>query len=856
MMRVHAVTVPSADPSEDDAGEAPGPNPLLLVHEAMKGKYRLALALALLGGVIGAAVGYFASPPLFATTAQVQIKPNLPRILYQNEQNEQIPRFESFVESQLSLIRSNRVFDTAAQNPIWKEKKITLPTSVAMSNGFTVWRTKNGEIISVTMEHPDRRVAQLTVFTMVKAYEALYVAAESASDVERSQVLEARRDTLTSQRNDLLERIHSAAQEYGSGSLEPIYGAKVSELNKLDAEMNRIKLALAHAESVGHGPASNGPASNDPASQPAGGAMPALPPPTLLDVSRDSADVRQQVTMLGKAKFDLTRMISRMGAGHVEVKEQQRLIAQLQQNLDDAVKAYGLLRPDGTGGPAGAGELAALRNSEARVRKLYESVKEETATLGRKQLQIEQLRGEADLLKGKLDEVNTRIDELSVESATAGRINVISYGERPLTPIKDHRKQFTAAGGLGGSLLGPAILILVGLLDPRFRSTTDARAKLRGPTRILGALPYLPDLATDPEELASAAHGIHQIRVLLQVQGARDGHRVFALTSSTPGVGKTSIALALGYSFAGSSSRTLLVDLDLMSGGLSSRTVGLPKLRAPQLLARTLSPVALTFIAPDDVPRQAAHETYVSPVQKLQEFEGSLNAAFETIEGSAGERDGRPVTTVTSTADAAMHASSVPIEQSGLHHGMQLQSAAAPGKDPAPSGGLQMGLLDVMEGMPLSDCLTQTEEPNLSVLSLGGAGPQHVSRLSPEVLRRIIREARGRYDTVLIDTGPIMGSIEASMVASEVDAVLMAVSRGEQRSLTEQAMELVLSTGARLGGIIFNRAASMDVMVSGSSNRSGFDSAARLNGGRSSQRSNQRLGPLARAVVTSGHSAN
>jgi Mrp family chromosome partitioning ATPase/uncharacterized protein involved in exopolysaccharide biosynthesis len=833
MSRVDSVTNPRTDPYDDEPSGRSAPSPLAMIHECLKGRYLLAFALLVAGALMGAALGYKLAPPLFATTAQIQIKPILPRILYENEQNSAIPRFDNFVESQLSLIRSNRVIDAAMQRPEWKDKKVTPPTNSEMYTGMSAWRTKNGEVLSVYMEHRNPRVAFMCVQTIVKTYVDMYVTADNQSLANRLEVLENRRTELTKERDELQAKILAMAQEYGSGSLEPIYHAKLSELNKLDSELNRIRLAIAHIDA----------AAAQPDSQPQAAAP--LTPLTPELAAMESSDVRAQLRSVRAAQFELEGLVARLGARHIQVVEQRRVVEQLQMNLEEAMRAYELSRTGGVGPDGGKLELVSLRNSEKRIQQLYDALKEETVALGRKQLQIDALRGEVTTVSGRLKEVDNRIDQINVESALSGRISVITYGDPPKTPVKDRRTAFAAAGGLGGGAIGPALLILLGLLDGRFRSTTDARSKLRGPIRILGALPYLPDGATDPEELASAAHGIHQIRVLLQVQASREGHRVFALTSSSPGVGKTSIALALGYSFAGSSSRTLLIDLDLISGGLSARTAGLPRLPAPRLMQPATSS-GLRFVPhPQDSPPQPADAdeaaTYVTPVHQLDEFDGSLQQGFETVEGSGGNR-------------SAVPAPSTPPPRVGVAHGIPLaarEARQARGESAQPNA----GLLDVMEGMPLGDCLTQTEEPNLSVLPLGGAGPQHVSRLSPDLLRRIIREARGRYDTVLIDTGPVMGSIEAAMVASEVDAVLMAVSRGEQRSLTEQAMDLVLSTGARLGGIIFNRAASVDVMMSGSSNRSGFAGAAVRFGGARGPRAGQ-LGPLAGAVVTSGQSAN
>ena len=87
---------------------------------------------------------------------------------------------------------------------------------------------------------------------------------------------------------------------------------------------------------------------------------------------------------------------------------------------------------------------------------------------------------------------------------------------------------------------------------------------------LLGILPNLPDRLTDPAQAATAAHCVHQIRTMLQINAGED-RNVFAITSASPGDGKTSLTLALGLSFAASGSRTLLIDGDLVGAGLSTR---------------------------------------------------------------------------------------------------------------------------------------------------------------------------------------------------------------------------------------------------------------------------------------------
>ena len=41
---------------------------------------------------------------------------------------------------------------------------------------------------------------------------------------------------------------------------------------------------------------------------------------------------------------------------------------------------------------------------------------------------------------------------------------------------------------------------------------------------------------------------------------------------------------------------------------------------------------------------------------------------------------------------------------------------------------------------------------------------------------------------ILVDTGPILGSIEASLVCAAADGVVLAVSRGQSRPLVEKSL--------------------------------------------------------------------
>src|SRR5437868_794020 len=96
---------------------APPANPLIVVHSLLRGRYRLAICLALVGLAIGAPIGYIAPKPQYTSLGVIRVQPIIPKILYPTEQNGPMPMFEAFLASQVALIQSKRVTGEAMLEP-------------------------------------------------------------------------------------------------------------------------------------------------------------------------------------------------------------------------------------------------------------------------------------------------------------------------------------------------------------------------------------------------------------------------------------------------------------------------------------------------------------------------------------------------------------------------------------------------------------------------------------------------------------------------------------------------------------------------------------------------------------------
>jgi Mrp family chromosome partitioning ATPase len=104
----------------------------------------------------------------------------------------------------------------------------------------------------------------------------------------------------------------------------------------------------------------------------------------------------------------------------------------------------------------------------------------------------------------------------------------------------------------------------------------------------------------------------------------------------------------------------------------------------------------------------------------------------------------------------------------------------------------------------LDDVTHKIDGFNLAVIPAGVSRvPTHEILRSPR-LERLLREARERYDFVVLDTPPLLPVFDAAMVAKLVDGLLVVVAANQTpRKLLAEALTLL--DPSTVLGIVFNR---------------------------------------------------
>ena len=117
-----------------------------------------------------------------------------------------------------------------------------------------------------------------------------------------------------------------------------------------------------------------------------------------------------------------------------------------------------------------------------------------------------------------------------------------------------------------------------------------------------------------------------------------------------------------------------------------------------------------------------------------------------------------------------------------------------------------IGLADVLAGqVTLEQAVQRALSPRLRVLPAGSAVPNPGELLASKSMSELIEELRGRYDYVVIDAPPLLPVVDASVLATHVDGLLLIARHGKvTRAQVADSVQQLHQVGARVLGAIIN----------------------------------------------------
>jgi len=765
-----------------DASAAPdstvAQSPMAVARGLLRGRWLWAIGI---GGVLasaGAWIGFRMSKPTYRSAGLIDIAPQVPRILYQTEEKGVLPMFESYVQSQEDLAKSRRVIDMAMQSAAWKGLGRGISDSEIASFMEHLSVDHRSQSIQISFSDLDPDAAMIAVNQIIEAYMKLTDERDHGSGLTTRQELEKNRTADINRLNAIKQDELSITGDLGAEALEASYSAKTIDMNRYNAEVADLDMQIEKLKN----------ASDDgDAAKPLTPQVIAKSDETMAKLLRQQAEAEDEVRDLVEVQ-QLGPKADPVAKANVRLELAKKRIAdylaEVRNAMPDPVKQRERALRD----------LIAKRTGVAALR---DAVLDDVKRLAKQRLQLGNLASEKKLISDRLDEVKQREEQIKVESAVHGRASVVSYGDRPVAAERDRRYTQAGEGGLLGLLTGFGIVLLWGLRESRVRHITDVHVATSA-GRFLGVVPEVKDERPDAEGESTPQMGdycVHHIRSMLQLRSP-DHKTVVALTSPSPGAGKTTLSLALGMSFAATGSRTLLIDCDFIGHGMTSAMRSL----VCEGTCRAILALAVEGADRGQAPAEMAGKSLMA---------GLLAARRLTFD------DGQVDELLSVAKDRAAAG-----DEAAGNRKRALEALARTRPPYIVGQQLRRGVLGALDGRPIRDCVVETDVPNLAVLPVGDATEEDAKSLSRVRIQRLVEACREEYDTILIDSGPVLGSIEATFAAAAANEVLLIVSSGERRGLVDEARERIERIGANLAGVIFNRASNADVRASSYASRS------------------------------------
>jgi Mrp family chromosome partitioning ATPase len=117
-----------------------------------------------------------------------------------------------------------------------------------------------------------------------------------------------------------------------------------------------------------------------------------------------------------------------------------------------------------------------------------------------------------------------------------------------------------------------------------------------------------------------------------------------------------------------------------------------------------------------------------------------------------------------------------------------------------------LGLGEFLAGQASLDELIQScNVPNMEVLTAGSLGPEDLGGFSRARFGSLLEICRPNYDVIVVDSPPVLGISDASVISQEVDVTLLLIQhRRYPRNVSQRAKRVIDEVGGKLFGVILN----------------------------------------------------
>jgi polysaccharide biosynthesis transport protein len=423
--------------------------------------------------------------------------------------------------------------------------------AATMAGRVSIALRRGTRIIDIAVEDTDPERARKLVESLVAEYEKWTTERQQAITLQANEGLAREEERLRERMEESGRKIQQFRETHpvpgleGSDAGSPVrdaLGTLTSQLTQATAE--RVRLEAEYEVYV---------------------KFDADKPEALAGIERTErgTEVLAQIRAIQQKEADFARVKERYLYKHPVYREVAKEISTLRSNLAETVKSAGQALEQ---------RYRIAKDNETKLAAQVESARSLAVDAEGVREQFRAMSREADADRALHESVSKRLRETRLAASVPS--SVLRWEDTPLTPelpSGPRKLVFAAVGGFLGLLLGMVALVTAELSDRKVR---DANAAIRATgTPLLATVPAIENpgdgmvLMTDPA--SAGAEAFRRLRVVLAPQPGGNTGRTVLFTSARAGEGKSFCALNHATALAMQGHRTLLLDADLRSAGIS-----------------------------------------------------------------------------------------------------------------------------------------------------------------------------------------------------------------------------------------------------------------------------------------------
>jgi len=537
--------------------------------------------------------------PKYQARAEVRVRPIIPRLVFRTEDSGPIPFYDSFLNTQVSLIRSltvlQRVLDQQdIQQTQWYKNPVrshlqrlregAAPALERLRDNLSVQPRRRTEIIDVSFMDPSGKDAKLIVDAVLDQY-IRYVG--ERSDATEDELYRQLVDQYKSLENEILGREKVAAElrrSLGTEIPQELISQKRIRIDETQARLSELRNRITILEKQAGIDDSNDVAATSIDN------MEEEQKPYHEDAEWRKLDIdvrtlRHQINdgFLTANHPDMVRMKK-----NVEFAEELLRLreAQLDERWRNRQKnAAGIpIEITGAIGPSYKVEVGSMSLKEQLARAKQEEqllraeFEKQQAEFGELFQSAQLLDKENNTLRHKrelFDAVRQRLDQKNMERNVPGSIEVLTRAFVPSQPYNDRRIVFTAMALVVSLGMGGGAAFLRASRSQTIYAPKDIPQPMQVP--FLGQIPLIrtrkpPGRLLLDEMEQNQFILVESVRVLRTALLSRldgQGSSTILITSAMAGTGKSSFTLVLGRSMAQAGKKVLMIDADVQKMTLS-----------------------------------------------------------------------------------------------------------------------------------------------------------------------------------------------------------------------------------------------------------------------------------------------